>query len=231
MVSAACHVVCQSQHVRPARGCPWRRSGPGVAPPRQRAGPPAGRAAAPLPARGGWGAAVGCRTLAPAAGGGQAAERLRARQPLLRQHAGPCGRACRAADHVPKVDTRRGGRHMPRVRGQAQGRPRSSMRFTRGVGVRPRPRAPLGLGSPPTPRAWRRSVVSVLLARDREASLQITRRDRPKGSARPGHPAAGRGCRSWWWPHRCARAVAEWCGYRCHVAAGGWRKNAERYGH
>ncbi len=55
--------------------------------------------------------------------------------------------------------------------------------------------------------------------------MQIKRRDRPRDSARPGLPAAGHGGRSSWSPHRCARAVAEECGYPYRVAAGGWQNS------
>jgi hypothetical protein len=59
----------------------------------------------------------------------------------------------------------------------------------------------------------------------RRESMMIKCRDRPRDSERPGHPAAGCGCRLWWWPHRGARAIAKWCGCRCRVAAGEWRRH------
>jgi ubiquinone/menaquinone biosynthesis C-methylase UbiE len=65
----------------------------------------------------------------------------------------------------------------------------------------------------------------------RQERMQITRRDRPRDLERRGYPAAGCGYRSWWWPDPCVQAGAEWCGCRCRVAAGGWRRNGERYGH
>jgi len=45
--------------------------------------------------------------------------------------------------------------------------------------------------------------------------MKIKRPDRPRDSAPPGRPAEGCGCRSWSWPDRFVRAVAEWCGFRC----------------
>jgi hypothetical protein len=74
---------------------------------------------------------------------------------------------------------------------------------------------------------WREADAKLFLDKP---SKNVRHRGRPRGSELPAHPAAGCGCRSWSWPDPCGRAVAEWCGCRCRVEAGEWRRSGERCG-